>query len=184
MKVSKKEFLCTIIILSIFIFVINNNNNLVFAKTGDAGTIHWAQAQTIGVLSGCDAVALNATNDCGGTGGFYTEGYSKLKLEIDYTYNAGSGWEFYLEGCDEGHGTADCTDAADWYRFPTKTAIAGSGVRLDPGPIHSTTAATSKFVYVTDILAKRYRIIDFQSTGSPTANDVGSITAYVFRISY
>ncbi len=182
MKASKKDFLYSLGILTLFSFFILQN--VVNAKTGDEGKIHWAYAQDIGVLSGCDGVALNTTNDCGGTGGFYTEGYSKLKLEVDYTYSSGSGWEFYLEGCDEGHATADCTDAADWYRVPMKTPIAGTGVKLSQGPIYETITADSKVIYVADILARRYRIIDFQATGSPGAGDVGTITAYVYRISY
>lgn len=154
------------------------------AKTGDEGKIHWAFAQDIGVLSGCSAVALNAAADCGGTGGFYTEGYSTILLEVDYVYDAGTGYQFFLEGCNEGHGTADCTDAADWYRVPIKTPIAGTGVRLSQGAVYETIAADSKIIYVADILARRYRIVDFEATGSPTSSDLGTIKAYVYRISY
>ncbi len=150
-------------------------NNVSYARTGD-NINYWAIWEEIGELDNCNDAAINSAVICGDTYGFRTEGLNVLTLEIKYTQDAGTGWEFYIESCNEGHGSTDCTNATDWHSVTVDNVVSSVGVGLTVDPIYHDTAASDQIVWSIPINYKRIRLNDFVARGSPTAND--KITVY------
>jgi hypothetical protein len=146
------------------------------ARTDDTNGA-WVNWQEIGALTNCSAASINAAVVCGATYGIKTEGYNVMTLEILYTRSAGTGWEFYLETCYEGHATTDCTAAGDWYRIASERVILGVGITLSPDPITRTVSATDRITYTIPINYRRIRLNGMLALGSPDANDKITINA-------
>jgi hypothetical protein len=116
------------------------------ARTDDY-TGAWFKGQEVGAMTNCSAASINAAVTCGDTFGIRVEGFNVLTLEILYTRSAGTGWEFYLETCYEGHSSTQCTDAGDW------------------------------ITYTIPINYKRIRLGGFVALGTPDANDKITVNA-------
>lgn len=137
-----------------------------------------------GILTNCNDAAINAAVTCGDTRGIATEGFDNLKLAIDYTRAAGTGFSFYLQECIEGHATTHCTDAADWRNVPVRLVTATSGVQLANVPYYVTSSATISMMITIPINAKRLRLGSFVASGSPTSSDKITVRASASRRLY
>jgi len=136
----------------------------------DTDTNSWSSGVELGALTNCSAAAINAAVVCGDTRGVRVEGYNALTLEIKYTWAAGSGWEFYLESCNEGHAATDCTDATDWHRVATQGVTPGV-ITLTAGKVTHASGASDQIAWTVGINYRRVRLAAFVATGSPTSSD-------------
>jgi hypothetical protein len=139
----------------------------------------WADWQEIGALTNCSAASINAAVVCGDTFGVKVEGYNVMTLEILYTRSAGTGWQFYLETCYEGHTTSDCTAAGDWHVVTSQRVVVGTGVTISPDPFIRVVSATDRVTYTIPINYRRVRLNGFVATGSPDANDKITVNARI-----
>ena len=150
------------------------------ADQNDTDTSSWQIWQEIGALTNCSAAAINSAIVCGDTRGVKVEGYNALTLEILYTLSAGTGYEFYLETCYEGHGAADCTDATDWYRVAGQKMDTSTGeLTIVAGKVTHTAAATDRLTWTIGMNYRRVRLAAFVATGSPDANDKITVNARI-----
>jgi hypothetical protein len=141
-----------------------------FATTNDDDRNTWSAAQDLGALDNCGNAAINAAVTCGGTRGFRVEGYQWLTLDIAYTKDAGTGYTFTVQACNEGQTTSDCTNAADWATIAAES-VAGGVTSLSLGSFAHVASASDHLVDTIGVNYRRIRLASFVATGSPTAND-------------
>jgi len=146
------------------------------ARDGDVGK-GWADWQELGALTNCSAASINTAVVCGDTFGIKVEGYNAVTLEILYTRSAGTGYQFYLETCREGHATTDCTAAGDWHRVVSDRVVVGTGITLSPDPFIRVVSVTDRLTYTIPINYRRIRLNGFVASGSPDANDKITVNA-------
>jgi len=149
---------------------------IAFARTGDNEGA-WADYQEIGAMDNCNNDAINSAVVCGDTFGVKTEGYNIATFEIKYTKGAGTGYQFYLQGCNEGHSTSDCTNAADWHTIAIEQVIPGTGVALTTDLIYHDAAASDQLTWSIGINYRRIRLSSFVAKGTPNTSD--KITVYL-----
>lgn len=137
---------------------------------------NWRDYAEWGALENCNAASINSAVICGGIRGIRVQGYNSITLSIAYTRSAGTGWEFYLEECLEGHASTHCTESTDWFRVAVQNVTPTSGVGLYAKPIFHVTSSTDRITYTITLNYRRIRLAGFVATGTPDAND--KITVY------
>lgn len=155
-----------------------------FAECAYAQTPPKTLQTDVGVLTNCDAGAINSAINCevrctsscpqGEVLGVF--GYNLLTLEITYTRSAGTGYQFYLESCHEGYAATNCTDAADWSRVLGEVPSNGQ-LELKDGLVFRSSSATVYDAWSIGINYKRLRLRSITGRGSPDANDKITVRA-------
>ncbi len=147
-----------------------------------------AQSKTVQyefAITDCTAVALNATTTCEivpptSTGFLYTKGANLLTLDFNYDDNAGgggTGYTAYLEYCNEGTTSSDCTSSSDWGRVDA-LSIAQSGIAtMVPLQLSRSSDADVRDGVSIGINYLRMRIKSLTGTGTPGASDLMSARA-------
>ena len=149
------------------------------ARTGDHAAGSWTDWQELGALDLCDGAAINVAVNCGNVYGIKTEGYNAITFEIAYTQSAGSGWQFYLQSCYEGHTTTDCTDATDWHTVAIERVVGGTGVSFHRNLYFHDTTVSDQITWTIPINYKRLRLGSFVAKGSPGVGDEITVNARV-----
>lgn len=152
--------------------------------TAVANAQNRTQPVQMGPLTNCNATAINAAVDCevrvlsSGLDG--VEGFNFVTFEIFYDYAAGTGYTFTLQGCREGKGVDNCTDATDWY------TVAGEAFNATTGVLTIYPATVTRVVGADDYLSwsigtnyRRLRLHNVVATGSPTTSDKITVVARV-----
>lgn len=130
----------------------------------------------VGTLTGCNNAPLNAGAVC--EVGTSTWGFTLLTLEFIYTDHAageGTGYTATLQGCNEGFGAANCTDASDWTAIAAES-IAGGVVTISDAIITRSLDMSNQLFWSTGINYKRVRVV-VTGIGLPVAADKITIKA-------
>jgi len=141
-----------------------------WGSTNDDDRNTWPAAQDLGALDNCSGASINTAITCGGTRGFRVEGYQWITLDIAFARDAGTGYTFAVQACNEGQTSADCTTAADWANVATEST-AGSTTTLGLGTYARVVSVDDHLIDTIGVNYKRLRLANFLASGSPTVND-------------
>lgn len=128
------------------------------------------------VMENCDNVAINSTVTCGPIIVWHR---NFVTFEFNYTQSNGTDVQFYLEACNEGRSSTDCTDAADWFIVGLDKVVGGTALEVYPDPVVlKFNGSSGRLSWSTGTNYAQLRLRDVQSTGSPDANDVITVTSF------
>lgn len=171
------------LLITLLALVVFGLPSVVQSREGDSRS-RWFSYSGPSVMENCNDAAINSAVTCGNTYGYRTEGYRYFTVEIAYTKSAGgTGWQFNLQACNEGHGTTDCTDAADWFDVPVQT-VSVSSVDWAIALQTHTASASDRLVLSFPCPYRRMRLANFVATGAPTTGDKITVTAQANDLSF